>query len=100
MAGSGEQELAELEQAPDDPALAQAPSEALALRAAMEVDFRTGLGQWYEGAKLMCTDGEVHNTISGGSFHGLTVQGRNFSGILFTTSPPLPAAPEAGVAPR
>ncbi|MET7296410.1 hypothetical protein ABZS79_30600 [Streptomyces griseoloalbus] len=94
---SGEVELAELERAPADPTRAQALSTALAVRAALESDFRAGLERWHEQAKLVRTgDGEVHNTISGGTFHGPTLQGRDFSGASFTTPPPTaPGAPSA-----
>ncbi|MFE7776858.1 hypothetical protein ACFU5O_23800 [Streptomyces sp. NPDC057445] len=94
---SAEAELAELERAPADPARAHALSTALAVRAALEADFRTGLQQWHERAKLVRTgDGEVHNTISGGTFNGPALQGRDFSGISFASPPPSQAAPEAG----
>ena len=87
--GSGEAELARLEEAPADPARAQALSTALAARAALDADFRNDLQQWHEQAKPVRTgDGDVHNTISGGAFHGPVVQGRDFSGISFTTPPP------------
>ncbi len=96
--GSGEVELAELERAPADPARAQALSTALAVRAEMDADFRTGLERWHEQARLVRTgDGEVHNTISGGTFNGPTMQGRDFSGLSFTTPPPPP--PPAGPGP-
>ncbi|MEY9997484.1 hypothetical protein ABIE67_009603 [Streptomyces sp. V4I8] len=96
--GSGEAELVELEGAPDDPARAQALSAALAVRAGLDADFRTGLQQWHEQAKLVRTgDGEVHNSISGGTQNGPVLLGRDFSGVSFTTSPPPPpAAPPAG----
>ncbi|OIJ68858.1 hypothetical protein [Streptomyces mangrovisoli] len=91
---SGEIELAALTQAPADPARAQALSTALAVRAALDPDFHTGLQQWHEQAKLVRTgDGEVHNTISGGTQHGPVLQGRDFSGLSFTTPPP-PTRPD------
>lgn len=86
----GERELAELERAPHDPAPAGALSVALASRAAVDADFRTGLEQWYEQAKLVRIDGEVHNSVSGGTFYGPTVLGRDFSGMSFTVAPPPP----------
>ncbi|MBA4864018.1 hypothetical protein H1V43_22195 [Streptomyces sp. PSKA54] len=87
--GSGEAELAELERSPADPVRAQALSTALAVRAAVDADFRTGLEQWHERARLVRTgDGAVDNNISGGTFHGPTLLGRDFSGISFTTAPP------------
>lgn len=88
---SGETELARLEEAPSDPIHAQALSTALAERAAVDADFRSGLQQWHEQAKRVRTgDGEVHNEITGGTFHGPALQGGTFSGISFTTPPPTP----------
>lgn len=90
---SGELELAALGQTPADLARAQALSTALAVRAAVDADFRSGLAAWQEQAKLVRTgDGDVSNTISGGTQHGPVLQGRDFSGISFTTPPP-PAPP-------
>ncbi|MFD3622848.1 hypothetical protein ACFWWT_48685 [Streptomyces sp. NPDC058676] len=98
---SGETELAELEEAPADPARAQALSTALAVRATLDTDFHSGLQRWHEQAKLVRTgDGEVHNTISGGTFHGPALQGRDFSNVSFTTPHlPPPAAPGSGTPP-
>ncbi|MFF7358584.1 hypothetical protein ACFZA1_39090 [Streptomyces filipinensis] len=93
---SGEAELARLEQDPTDQQQAQALSTALAVRAALDPDFRTGLQAWQEQANLVSTgDGTVHNTISGGTQHGPVLQGRDFSGLSFTTSAPAPSAPAA-----
>ena len=86
---SGEAELTRLEEVPTDPARALVLSAALAARAAADSGFQAGLQQWCEQAKLTRTgEGDVHNEISGGSFRGPTVQGRDFSGVSFTTSPP------------
>jgi hypothetical protein len=88
---SGEAELAALTQAPDNAARAQALSTALVMRAAVDADFQTGLQRWHEQAKLARSgDREVHNTISGGTFHGPALQGRDFVGLSFTTPPPSP----------
>ncbi|MFD0417980.1 hypothetical protein [Streptomyces sp. NPDC127108] len=97
---SGTTELEALQAAPADPARAQALSTALAVRAALDADFRTGLQQWHEQAKRVRTgDGDVSNTISDGTFHGPVLQGRDFTGISFTTPPPPPAAPSTGTPP-
>ncbi|MGW2056265.1 hypothetical protein ACWCOZ_20520 [Streptomyces sp. NPDC001840] len=97
---SGEVELAALGQAPADPACAVALSTALAVRAAVDSDFHAGLQQWHERAKLVRTgDGEVTNTISGGTQNGPVVQGRDFSGLSFITPPPPSTAPGAGTPP-
>lgn len=88
---SGEAELVRLQEAPGDTARAQALSTALAVRAAVDAEFSSGLRQWHEQAKLVRTgDGDVHNTISGGTQHGPVLQGRDFSGLSFTASPPPP----------
>ncbi|MER5466248.1 hypothetical protein ABT010_37515 [Streptomyces sp. NPDC002668] len=95
-ASSGEMELARLERAPADLARAQALSTALAVRAALDADFQAGMQRWHEQAKLVRTgDGEVHNEISGGTFHGPAVQGRDFSGVSFTNPPLPPSSPPA-----
>ncbi|WP_411089950.1 hypothetical protein [Streptomyces sp. 061-3] len=97
---SGEVELAALGQAPADPARTQALSTALAVRAEADPDFHAGLLQWHERAKLVRTgDGEVTNTISGGTQNGPVLQGRDFSGLTFTTPPPPSATPGSGTPP-
>ncbi|WP_371749274.1 hypothetical protein [Streptomyces sp. NBC_00280] len=94
---SGQAELDRLEEAPEDAARAQALSTALAARATADAEFSASLQQWHEQARLVRTgDGDVHNTISGGTFqHGPVVQGRDFSGLTFTTTAP-PPAPDSG----
>lgn len=92
--GSGELELQRLEQAPADVSLAQALSVALAARAASDEHFRSELGRWHEQAKAVSVSSEdVTNTISGGTFNGPVVQGRDFSGVTFTDRPA--SSPEA-----
>ncbi|MER5212536.1 hypothetical protein ABT063_18625 [Streptomyces sp. NPDC002838] len=86
---SGEAELVRLEEAPTDSARGQALSAALSARAAVDADFHAGLQRWHEHAKLVRTgDGDAHNEISGGTFSGPTLLGRDFSGISFTAPPP------------
>ncbi|MGW2964985.1 hypothetical protein ACWDGI_41975 [Streptomyces sp. NPDC001220] len=93
---SGETELVHLASAPDDQSRAQALSTALAVRAAVDEDFRTHLTAWHEQAKLVRTgDGSVTNTVSGGTQNGPVLQGRDFSNLNFTTPPPLPTSPPA-----
>ncbi|MFE5681381.1 hypothetical protein ACFQ7B_38515 [Streptomyces erythrochromogenes] len=93
---SGVAELARLEQDPADRARAQELSTVLAERAVLDTGFRTGLEAWHEKAKLVRTgDGQVNNTISGGTIEGPAVMGRDFSGLTITTSPPPPARPPA-----
>ncbi|MEV6008864.1 hypothetical protein AB0M29_18845 [Streptomyces sp. NPDC051976] len=96
VVSSGEAELARLEQDPADDQQAQALSAALAVRAALDSDFRTGLEAWQAQAKLVRTgDGTLHNSISGGTQHGPVLQGRDFSGLSFTAPPSGPSAPAA-----
>ncbi|MFD4955252.1 hypothetical protein [Streptomyces sp. NPDC058451] len=81
---SGLTELVGLQQDPADLVRAQALSTALADRAALDPAFGAGLRQWHEQARLVRTgDGEIHNEISGGTFNGPVLQGRDFSGLSF-----------------
>ncbi|WP_338930473.1 hypothetical protein WEB32_00960 [Streptomyces netropsis] len=95
----GEAELARLEEQPADPMRAQALSAALAMRAAMDSDFHARLQQWLTQATALVHsgDGTTSSEISGGTFHGPVLQGRDFSGASFTThtEPPSPAPPGA-----
>ncbi|MFC8596524.1 hypothetical protein [Streptomyces atroolivaceus] len=97
---SGEAELTRLAEAPADQARAQALSTALAVRAVLDADFSAGLQRWHEQARLVRTgDGEVHNTISGGTFSGLVLQGRDISGVSSTPLPPPPTPPGGSTLP-
>ncbi|MFF5104181.1 hypothetical protein [Streptomyces sp. NPDC000134] len=88
---SGEPELAALAQAPDDPARAHALSTALAVRAALDEEFRRALEDWRQGARQTAErDGGVQNRISGGTYYGPVVQARDISGGSFTAQPPPP----------
>ncbi|WP_405626138.1 hypothetical protein OG933_07710 [Streptomyces sp. NBC_00016] len=89
-AGSAEPELVRLAAHPDDAALARALSTALAVRAAADAEFRAGLVRWHQLAGSPHT-GDVHNEISGGTFNSPVLQGRDYSGLSFTT----PAPPRA-----
>ncbi|MFJ9420272.1 hypothetical protein ACIRPT_39895 [Streptomyces sp. NPDC101227] len=94
----GETELARLEEQPDDPMRAQALSAALTMRAAADTDFRVQLQQWLAQATALVHNvgGETRNEISGGTFHGPVLQGRDFSESSFTTrTPPSPAPGDA-----
>lgn len=97
-AGSGEAELILTEESPTDAGRAQALSDALTMRAAMDSDFETGLERWRHLAVSVNTDSnEVRNEISGGTFSAPVIQGRDFSGISFTTTqPPNTADPGSG----
>ncbi|MEV7545648.1 hypothetical protein [Streptomyces sp. NPDC089915] len=92
---SGEAELARLIDDPADQGRAQALSTALAVRAAMDTDFRTDLAAWHADAALVHgRDAAVTNSVTGGTQNGPVVQGRDYSGLTFTTTPPpSPASP-------
>ncbi|OAR25176.1 hypothetical protein A8W25_05850 [Streptomyces sp. ERV7] len=93
---TGEAELIRLQAEPGDTARAQALSTALATRAAVDPEFSTDLRQWNEQVESMRTrDGDVHNTVSGGTQYGHVLQGRDFSGLTFNTTAPPPPAPGA-----
>ncbi|MEV5901451.1 hypothetical protein [Streptomyces sp. NPDC052127] len=85
--GSAEPELVRLAAQPDDAALARALSTALAVRAAGDAEFRAGLVRWHRLAGSS-HHGDVHNEISGGTFNSPVLQGRDFSGLSFTTPAP------------
>ncbi|MDX3642016.1 hypothetical protein [Streptomyces sp. MB09-02B] len=91
---TGVPELTRLSQDPDDQLSAQALSTALAVRAALDSDFHMALVDWLRQAQTVPTDeGAVHNTISGGTQYGPVVQGRDFSGLIFTSTPARPPRP-------
>ncbi|MEU0630602.1 hypothetical protein [Streptomyces sp. NPDC005989] len=99
VVSSGEAELVRFAEDPGDQGRAQALSTALAVRAALDEDFRARLASWQEQAGLVRTgDGAVTNTVSGGTQHGPVVQGRDFTNLTFTT-PPWPPPPPSDGAP-
>ncbi|MCX5610233.1 hypothetical protein OHB39_22045 [Streptomyces sp. NBC_00047] len=85
----GEAELEELERAPTDRTAAQALSTALAARADADPNDLADLQRWHEQARrVRFEEGDVRNMISGGTFYGPVVQGRDFPGASFVTGPP------------
>ncbi|WP_171162517.1 hypothetical protein [Streptomyces sp. I05A-00742] len=84
---TGLPELTALQNAPTDPARAQALVTALSVRAALDAEFRGFLEEWWQRAQSVGTGGNVHNNIGGGTYNAPVVQGRDFSGISFTTPP-------------
>ena len=95
----GEAELAALEQAPADERRAVALAEVLVARADADGEFRQALAAWWEQASQLQISGDVANTISGGTFSGPVLQGRDFSGLTFgspATPPPAQAGPDPG----
>ncbi|MET9015153.1 hypothetical protein ABZX74_30245 [Streptomyces olivaceoviridis] len=80
-----------LQQAPGDVERAQVLSTVLAVRAALDENFRIGLERWHEQARLIrAGDGNVVNEINGGTFHEPVMQGRD----IFFTAAPRPATPD------
>ena len=93
MLPSGEAELAALEQAPADERRAVALAEVLVARAGADSEFGDALAAWWEQASRIQIGGDVTNTVSGGTFHGPVLQGRDFTGLTFGSPAPEPPAP-------
>jgi hypothetical protein len=91
---SGEAELAALEQAPGDQQLAVALARSLLARAEADGEFGNELAAWWEQASSIHVSGDVASMISGGTFHGPVLQGRDFTGLTFGSPAPPPASPE------
>jgi hypothetical protein len=87
---SGVAELAALEQAPTDERRAAALAEVLVARAAADGEFRDALQAWWAQANQIQVSGDTANTISGGAFYGPVLQGRDFSGLTFSSPSPAP----------
>jgi hypothetical protein len=91
---SGEAELAALEQSPADERRAVALADVLMARSEADSEFRQALQGWWEQASQIQISGDVTNTISGGTFSGPVLQGRDFTGLTFgSPAPPMPAQP-------
>jgi hypothetical protein len=91
---SGEAELAALQQTPDDQRKAEALAAVLLARSGVDEEFRLALGSWWQRAEpVRLNNGDVTNEISGGTQNGPVLQGRDFSNITFSASPPLPPVP-------
>ncbi len=73
---------------------AVALAEVLVARAGADAGFAEALAAWWEQASQVRAGGDVANTVSGGTFYGPVLQGRDFTGLTFgsPTVPP-PAAP-------
>jgi len=68
-------------------------AEVLVARADADSEFRQALAVWWEQASQIEISGDVSNTISGGTFSGPVLQGRDFSGLTFGSPAPPPPAP-------
>ncbi|MEU5383105.1 hypothetical protein ACFVT9_20820 [Kitasatospora cineracea] len=73
---SGEAELVALEGDPQNAELAGRLNAALAVRAALEPEFGPELERWHDQARSALNGDTLHNVISGGTFHGITIQGK------------------------
>ncbi|WP_033226944.1 MULTISPECIES: hypothetical protein [unclassified Streptomyces] len=92
VVSSGEAELTALTRSPGESERAQRLSTALAVRAALDAEFRLALESWWRQAEPACTgEGAVTNQISGGTQYGPVVQGRDFSGLTITAHATPPA---------
>lgn len=106
VVSSGEGELSALAQNPGELERAQRLSTALAVRAALDAEFRLALENWWRQAESVRTgEGAVTNRISGGTQYGPVVQGRDFSHLSINgpgpaehggAHGPTGPAPEAG----
>ena len=87
-----------LEQAPGDERRALALAEVLVARAGADGEFREALQDWWEQASQIRIGGDVTNTVSGGTFSGPVLQGRDFSGLTFGSpaAPPVPPGRDKG----
>ncbi len=96
-ARSGEAELAALQRSPDDQQKAVALAEVLLARATGDPGFERALHEWWEQATpVREKTGSVTNTITGGTFSGPVLQGRDFSNLTFGTPPATPASRQGG----
>ncbi len=88
---AGEAELAALERTPADERRAMALAEVLVARAGADGEFRRALEGWWEQAgPVLAGEGNVTNTISGGTQQGPVLQGRDFTNVTFGAAPVVP----------
>ncbi|MET8975008.1 hypothetical protein ABZX85_05255 [Streptomyces sp. NPDC004539] len=77
-ASTGEAELTALAASPGDETRAHVLSTALAVRAALDAEFRRELEEWRVRAQEGVREGGgTYNTISGGEFNGTVIMGRD-----------------------
>ncbi|WP_328878594.1 hypothetical protein [Streptomyces sp. NBC_00299] len=90
FASTGESELSALADDPANADRAHALSTALAVRAALDADFRERLQQWTSQARAAATaQGDVHNSVSGSTVHGPVIQsGRDVHTNTLPSPPP------------
>ncbi|MFF3328830.1 hypothetical protein ACFYWX_04595 [Streptomyces sp. NPDC002888] len=84
---TGEGELTALDEASDDTVRARELAGVLALRAQQDPAFAQALEAWRRAAEAVnrgrTGSGDVHNKISGSTFHGTVVQARDINGSLY-----------------
>jgi hypothetical protein len=66
-------------------------AEVMIARASTDTGFGTALTAWWEQASQVHVSGDVTNTVSGGTQYGPVLQGRDFTGLTFTSPTPPPA---------
>jgi hypothetical protein len=94
---SGEAELLALQASPGDGQKAVALAEVLLARAGADAGFYRALGDWWTQAEpVRAKIGNVTNTTSGGTFHGPTLIGRDFTNLTFGTPLAHPKDLDAG----
>jgi hypothetical protein len=87
-AESGEAELIAFQGSLGDQGKAVALAGVLLARADDDPGFERALSEWWEqAAPVREKTGNVTNTISGGTFSGPVLQGRNFTGLTFGAAP-------------
>lgn len=85
-ARSGEAELKALQQAPGDQRAVEL-ARVLIARADGDPVFGDALVAWWEQARQVSIGGQVTNSITGGTFQGPVLQGRDFTGLNFGQRP-------------
>ncbi len=91
---SGAAELAAVEGNPADRDRAVALARVLLARAGADDGFGEALEAWWAKASQVLAGGDVTSVITGGTFHGPVLQGRDFTGLTFgPAGPPRPPVP-------
>jgi hypothetical protein len=93
---TGAAELAALEDNPADQQRALALAEVLLARAKVDGGFRQGLEGWWAQASQIQIEGDVTSTVSGGTFYGPVLQGRDFTDLTFGSPAPPPRPSQDG----
>jgi hypothetical protein len=86
---TGAAELKALRQAPRDQQRAVELARVLIARADRDPGFGDALAAWWQQAGSL--GGQATNTITGGTFQGPVLQGRDFTGLSFGAGPTMDA---------